>query len=63
MYYISHPPGVSLEEHITLLEEMYSQCSEDNIDAGVMADIWNQIQVLHEKLDKQAVCIPAKKIF
>jgi hypothetical protein len=55
MYYISQPPGVSLEDHITLLEQMYAQCFEDKIDAGVMADIWNQIQVLHERLKNQAV--------
>lgn len=61
MYYISQPPGVSLEEHITLLEEMYSQSYEDHIDAGVMADIWNQIQALHAKLDKETACLPVKK--
>ena len=55
MYYISQPPGVSLEDHIAILEEMYARCFEDNIDAAVMADIWNQIQALHEKLSKQTL--------
>lgn len=57
MYYISQPPGVSLEDHITLLEEMYAQCFEDKIDDEIMADIWNQIQSLHEKLSRQRVCL------
>ena len=61
MYYISQPPGVSLEEHITLLEEKYSQAFEDSIDPGVMEDIWNQIQALHEKLSKQAITFSFKE--
>lgn len=63
MYYISQPPGVSLEEHITLLEQMYSQAFEDNIDPGVMDDIWNQIQALHEKLGRQTVTLSLKETF
>ena len=60
MYYISQPPGFSLEEHIRLLEEMYSQCYEDGTDAIVMADIWNQIQALHEKFDRQKAFLRIK---
>lgn len=60
MYYISQPPGFSLEDHITLLEEMYAQCFEDNIETAVMADIWNQIQSLHEKLNRQIHAMPLR---
>ena len=61
MYYISQPPGVSLEEHITLLEGMYSQAFEDEIDAKVLDDIWHQIQALYEKLNTETVSLSAKE--
>ena len=60
MYYISQPPDVSLKDHITLLEEMHAQCSESNIEASVISDIWNQIQSLHEKLNRQVASFAIK---
>lgn len=61
MYYISQPPGFSPEDHITVLEEMYCQCFEDKVDVGTMADIWDRIQALQEKLKEQEISISQNK--
>lgn len=53
MYYISQPPGFSLEEHISNLELLYEACRKKNVESSTAADIWNQILDLREKLEKQ----------
>jgi hypothetical protein len=46
MYYISQPPGFSLEEHIVNLEYLYADSFKNDIDASTQKDIWGQITAL-----------------
>jgi hypothetical protein len=39
MYYISQPPGFSLEEHIVNLEDLYAESFKNDIEASTRKDI------------------------